>query len=127
MIVSLIKTYIVLVNVARCCRNLVWLLYAKIPVLIVNHCPSSYIRRIVSNLVSIYMSKTADWQSKARVLINLSIRERFRIFIMNPGRASSIFNVAISCILLARQMFLPSCFQVICQQSYRDYWVKILL
>ena len=33
MIISSIKTYIVLVNVARCCRNLMWLLYAKIPVL----------------------------------------------------------------------------------------------
>ena len=27
-----------------------------------------------------WKSKTADWQSKARVIINLSIRERFRIF-----------------------------------------------
>ena len=33
MIVSLTETYIVLVNAARCCRNLVLLLYAKIPVL----------------------------------------------------------------------------------------------
>ena len=49
-------------------------------IVIVNHCPSSYIRRIVSNLISFYLSKTADWQSKARVIINLSIRERFRIF-----------------------------------------------
>ena len=45
-------------------------------------------------LIIIYLSKTADWQSKARVLINLSIRERFRIFIMNPGRAFSIFNTS---------------------------------
>ena len=28
--------------------------------------------------------------------INLSIRERFRILIMNPGRASSIFNKKIA-------------------------------
>ena len=33
MIVSLTKTYIVLVNAARCCRNSVLLLYAKAPVL----------------------------------------------------------------------------------------------
>ena len=33
MIVSLTETYIVLVNAARYCRNLVLLLYAQIPVL----------------------------------------------------------------------------------------------
>ena len=44
-------------------------------IVIVNHCPSSYIRRIVSNLVSFYLSKTADWQSKARVF-NKFIDER---------------------------------------------------
>ena len=35
------------------------------------------------------MSKTADWQSKARVLINLSIRERFRIFMLKLSQTVS--------------------------------------
>ena len=39
-----------------------------------------------------YLSKTADWQSKARVKINFTIREHFQELSMNPGRASSIFN-----------------------------------
>ena len=39
------------------------------------------------------MSNTADWHSKARVKINFTIRERFQKLIMNPGRASSIFNM----------------------------------
>ena len=60
-----------------------------------DHCPSSYIRRIVLYLVLLYLSKTADWQSKARVKINFTIRERFQKLIMNPGRASSIFNTEI--------------------------------
>ena len=41
--------------------------------------------------------QTADWQSKARVKINFTIRERFQRLIMNPGRASSIFNIKIVC------------------------------
>ena len=41
----------------------------------------------------LYLSKTADWQSKARVKINFTIGERFQKHIMNPGRASSIFNL----------------------------------
>ena len=55
------------------------------------HSPSSYIRRLVLYLVLLYLSKTADWQSKARVKINFTIRERFLKLIMDPGRASSIF------------------------------------
>ena len=34
-----------------------------------------------SKTADLQSSKTADWQSKARALINLSVRERFRIFI----------------------------------------------
>ncbi len=45
--------------------------------------------------VSLYLSKTADWQSKACASNKkFTIRERFRNFIMNPGRASSIFNTS---------------------------------
>ena len=40
---------------------------------------------------SLYLSNTADWQSKARAKINFTISERFRKH-MNPGSASSIFK-----------------------------------
>ena len=93
MIVSLTKTYIVLVNVARCCRNLVLLLYAKIPVLFCDDRLPCLISCLVIKVDFMVMSPSMFCCLYARVLINLSIRERFRIFIMNPGRASSIFNI----------------------------------
>ena len=62
---------------------------------IVNHYPSSYIRRIVLYLVSLYLSKTANWQSKTGVKINYTIRERFRNFIINHGRALACLVVVI--------------------------------
>ena len=64
---------------------------------IVNHCPSSYISRIVLYLVLLYLSKTADWQWKALVKMNFTIREHFQKLIMNPGCASSIFLTIQAC------------------------------
>ena len=63
---------------------------------IVNHCPSSYIRCIVLYLVSLYLAcRRLQTGSRKLMFINLSIRERFRNFIMNPGRASSIFKIGV--------------------------------
>ena len=59
----------------------------------VYHCPSSYIRRIVLYLVSLYLSKTADWQSKARIKINFTIREHFQKLVMNPGCTSRLTTI----------------------------------
>jgi hypothetical protein len=56
-------------------------------IVIVNHCRSSYILRIV--LVSLYLSKTADWQSKARVKKNFTIGERFRNFRKNNNTSTN--------------------------------------
>ena len=47
-----------------------------------------------SDTVSFYLSKTADWRSKAHVKISFTIRERFQKLIMNPGRAFGIFNTS---------------------------------
>ena len=44
----------------------------------------------------IYQTRTFDCQSivfESSCLIDFTIRERFRNFIMNPGRASSIFKI----------------------------------
>ena len=49
------------------CRRKYLLLLHVIVIVTVNHCPSSYIRRIVLYLASLSLSKTADWQSQARV------------------------------------------------------------
>ena len=45
--------------------------------------------------ILLYLSKTANWQLKARVKINFTTRERFQKLIMNPGHASSIFNISL--------------------------------
>ena len=47
-------------------------------IVIVNHCPNSYIRRIVSNLVLFTCRRLQTGSRKLVFLINLSIRERFR-------------------------------------------------
>ena len=47
-------------------------------IVIVNHCPSTYIRIIVLYLVSLYLSKIADWLLKARVKQILQSENVFR-------------------------------------------------